>query len=259
MTFVNPLRKRWQAGQVVCTAWLMTADPLAAEVLAGGGFDAVVVDQQHGSAGIDRLLPLFLAIERRGVAPLTRVPANDAAAIGRSLDLGALGIIVPMVNSVEEAARAVAACRYGQTGIRSWAPIRAAVTMGVREPSAIEGGPVLILQIETTDALEAVDAIAATPGVDALLVGPADLGLSLGMAPYGGDRSAGDAACHAAALARVVEACERAGIVAGMYCSDGVSARAFVEQGFRMVNVATDMELLGSGGARELAFVRGVK
>jgi 4-hydroxy-2-oxoheptanedioate aldolase len=256
VTFINPLRARWRAGEATLGAWLQSRDVLVAEALASSGFDHILVDQQHGSASASDLPALFMAIAAGGSVPLTRVPVNDAMAIGRSLDLGALGIVVPMVNSREEAERAVAACRYAPGGIRSWGPIRAGAVIGSTDPAEIDHAPVLIVQVETEAAVDAVEAIAATPGIDAILIGPADLGLSLGMSPHGAQRSVSESVRHAAAVGRVREACDRAGIAAAMYCTDGACAGRHLDQGFRMINVVTDIALVRGAALAELARAR---
>ena len=247
----NPLLERWRAGGSVVATWLAIPDVVVAEVLASSGADAVVVDRQHGGATDADLVALFMAIEGRGAAPITRVPENTVAAIGRSLDAGALGIIVPMVDAAEEAAAAVAACRHGATGRRSYGPLRAHAMPGPADPA----DPVraaLILQIETAAGLANVETIASTPGVDALLVGPTDLALSLGMPVDPSARSADDARRHAEALDRVRDVCAAHGIAAGMYCTDGTAARSYLASGFRFVSAATDSTLVRAGVTREI-------
>jgi 4-hydroxy-2-oxoheptanedioate aldolase len=247
----NPLLERWREGGSVVAAWLTIPDVVVAEMLARSGADAVVVDQQHGGATARDLAALFMAIEVGGAAAITRVPENSVAAIGRSLDAGALAIVVPMVNTAEEAAAAVAACRHGAAGTRSHGPLRPHAMPGPADP-ADPVRPAVILQIETTAALHDLDAIASTPGVDALLVGPNDLALSLGMPVDPSARSAGDRRRHAEALELVRDACVAHGIAAGMYCTDGAAARDYLEGGFRFVSAATDAVILAEGVRHEI-------
>ena len=126
MTSVNPLLALWRAGKPSLGGWLTTADPQIAEYLASGGFDEICVDQQHGLADSSNLASVFRALEVHGVAPTTRVPSNDFAAIGFALDIGAVAIIVPMVGSAEEAAAAADACHFPPRGHRSVGPLRGA-------------------------------------------------------------------------------------------------------------------------------------
>jgi 2-keto-3-deoxy-L-rhamnonate aldolase RhmA len=114
--------------------WATIPSPLTAEVAAAAGADYVVVDQQHGAVGPTTMLGMLQAIRLGGAAPLVRVAANDAWTIGHALDLGAIGVIVPMVDSPEEAAQAVAACRYATEGVRSVGVLRGTSGAGAPEP-----------------------------------------------------------------------------------------------------------------------------
>src|SRR5215207_10499160 len=156
---------------------------IGAEILAGAGVDYVCVDQQHGVIDYDSMVPMFQAIRAEGAAPITRVLSNDPFLIMKALDAGSWGVIVPLVNSAEDAARAASACRYPPQGIRSFGPVRAAGVIGSRDPEKLGGEVLCLVMVETREALERVDEIAATPGVDGIYIGPADLALSLGLPP----------------------------------------------------------------------------
>jgi 4-hydroxy-2-oxoheptanedioate aldolase len=256
MPYVNPLLERWRSGRPVLATWLSFPDPLVAELLASSGWDAVIVDQQHGAAGPRELASLFMAIEAGGSWPLTRVPPGDAAAIGRSLDVGALGIVVPMVNAADEARAAAAAFRYGTRGRRSYGPIRADLVVRSTDPEDLERAA-LIPQIETAAGLADVDAIVAVSGVNALLVGPADLALALDVPLDASRRTPGQARLHATAVARVREACGRAGVVPGIHALDGDAAAVRLGEGFRFVSISTDATFMRTASIRTLAAARG--
>lgn len=255
MSFVNPLLAAWAAGRATYGGWVSTADPLMAEYQAAAGFDEIMADQQHGAIALRDLPALFAAIEVHGVAPVTRVAYLDTHAISTSLDMGALGVVVPMVETAEEAAAIVAACRYPPVGRRSVGPTRSIFRMGI-DLDAL-GRVAAVAMVETARGLENVEAIAAVAGLDAVYVGPGDLAISLGMPVVGADRSAAEAAVHAAALTRVVAACRAAGVVPGIYAGTGAKARGYAAQGFRMLTVAWDAGLLEDGGRAELAAARG--
>ena len=157
-------------------ARLLGGDPVSvtAEVAAATGAGYVVVDQQHGGVGPAETIAMLQAHPAAGAAGLVRVPRNDPWLIGHPLDLGALGVIVPMVESGEEAARAVAACRYAPDGERS---------IGLLRGAADGGEPLCLVMVETRAALERVEEIAATPGLDGIYIGPSDLALSHGLQP----------------------------------------------------------------------------
>ena len=252
----NPILEKWRAGEPTLGGWMVTDDPQVAEFLAQAGFDEICVDQQHGLADQSTIGALFRAIELHGVAPTTRVPSNDAAMIGKALDLGALAVIVPMVNNAEEAAHAAAACHYPPRGKRSVGPVRG---LQARSSRRLEGldEVACVVMIETADGIRNADAIAATPGVDCIYIGPGDLAIGLGLSAWGEDWSPEEAGLHAESIRRIMEACRRHGVVPGIHTGSGATANRYREQGFQMITTANDLGLLRFGGALELAIARG--
>lgn len=249
----NPIRKAWEEGRTAFGIWLALPGGVAAEFSAAPGFDYACIDQQHGIIGYPEFVAMLHGIKGRGPAAITRVPSNDAATIGKVLDAGVLGVVVPMVNNADEAAAVVASFRYPPEGARSYGPIRAVTALGTRSPEALQSEPVSIVMVESREGLENVDEIAATPGVDAIYIGPADLALALGLPP---DLDK-DEPEHVAAVARIRDACLRHGIVAGIQCGSGVAARRYADEGFRLVTVTKDSALLTGGITRELADLHG--
>lgn len=249
----NPLREAWEEGRTAFGLWAAVPGFFGAEILGGAGPDYVCTDQQHGLIGYDALAPMLGAAERRGAAAITRVLSNDPFAIMESLDAGARGVIVPLVNGPEEAARAVAACRYPPRGNRSYGPVRASSVIGSSDPEVLDSEVLCIVMVETREALERVDEISATSGLDGIYVGPADLALSLGLPPTLEitDKE------HARAVRRIRESCHEHGIAAGIHASSGDWARRHAEAGFDMVTVATDASLLKAAATRELDAARG--
>jgi len=257
MAYQNPLIAKWQAGQPTFGAWLTTPDPSIAERIASCGYDEVCADQQHSNIDVNSLTGIFQAIAGRGSSPTTRVPFNDYAAIGKSLDLGALAVIIPMVNNAAEAARAVSAFRYPPRGLRSAGPVRSPWVMG-EDPRDLERAAVVCM-VETKDGLANVDEIASTPGVDAIYIGPGDLALGLGMGWSPEEWSASESQAHAAAVEHVRKTCEKHGITPGIHVSEGALSAKYVEQGFRMITVSADIGLIMIGAAADLALVRAAK
>jgi 4-hydroxy-2-oxoheptanedioate aldolase len=253
MANLNPLREAWSENRTAFGLWMSVPGSIGAEILARTGVDYVCVDQQHGVIDYDAMVPMFQAIRAEGAAPITRVLSNDPFLIMKALDGGAWGVIVPLVNSPEDAARAVAACRYPPLGMRSFGPIRAAGVIGSRDPEDLGGEVLCLVMVETREALERVEEIANTPGVDGIYIGPSDLALSLGLPPTL-DIKEGE---HAEAVKRIKEACRERSIAAGIHAPSGELARRHVEAGFDMVTVATDATLLGASALRELAVARG--
>ncbi|HEY8198983.1 MAG TPA: aldolase/citrate lyase family protein [Candidatus Limnocylindrales bacterium] len=256
MTSVNPLLALWRAGKPSLGGWLTTSDPQIAEYLATGGFDEICVDQQHGIVDSAALASCFRALELHGVAPTTRVPANDFAAIGFALDVGAVAIVVPMVNSAAEAAAAADACHYPPRGHRSVGPLRGPFVRASERLDALDEAACVVM-IETPDGIENVDAIAATPGVDAIYIGPGDLALGLGLSAWPTDWTPAEAKLHADTVERIRQSCVAHGVAPGMHTGDGATARRYLEQGFQMVTVTNELGLITVGAQAHLAMARG--
>lgn len=256
MTSVNPLLALWRAGKPSLGGWLTTADPQIAEYLASGGFDEICIDQQHGLADASTLPALFRALELHGVAPTTRVPANDFAAIGYALDVGAVAIVVPMVGSPEEAAAAADACHYPPRGHRSVGPLRGTFVRASNRLDALDEAACVVM-IETAEGVRNAEAIAATPGVDAIYIGPGDLALGLGLSAWSEDWTPDETKIHGDAIERIRRACVDRGVAPGIHTGDGATARRYLEQGFQMVTVANELGLITVGAKAHVATARG--
>ncbi len=241
----------WQNGGTAVGAFLFTRlDAVALEAIARIGFDYVCIDMQHGLMSFDDVLGMLQAVSAGDATPIVRVASNDPASIGRVLDAGALGVIIPMVNSPEEAARAVAACRYAPAGSRSYGPLRAAIAYGDGYAAEANRNVLCIPMIETAAAVACAEQIVAVPGVDAIYVGPTDLSLTYGLQPL-----LDNAGPFPDALQRIVQACTRNKIIAGIH-SNVLLAAARHEGGFRMVTVSNDVAVLLSGFAADLGSAR---
>ncbi len=248
----NPLGKIWDEGRTAFGIWSMAPDPFVAELVARTGYDYVCVDCQHGLADFAATVSIFQSTDAAGAVPLVRVLSNDAGLIGRALDAGARGVIVPLVNDAEEAARAVAACRYPPDGVRSYGPVRAAEVLGSNTPGDLDGAVLCFVMVETREGLERVEEIAATPGLDGIYIGPADLALSLGLAPT----LEITVKEHVEAVRRIRGACRENGVAAGIHCGSGEWARKHAEAGFDVVTVTMDAKLITEAARRELDVAR---
>jgi 4-hydroxy-2-oxoheptanedioate aldolase len=242
------LKATWEQGGTALGAWITLREPLAVQMACAIGYDYVCIDMQHGLADYRDVLPLLQAAARSASTPLVRVPWNEPGIIGRVLDAGALGVIIPMVNSPEEARQAVAACRYPPEGTRSFGPVGAATTYGGAYVGRANRDVACIPMIETRDAVERIDEILAVPGIDAVYVGPADLSFSLGMPPA--LDTTGDP--FDSAVRRIIEACQRAGVVPGVHATAAL-ADTRRSSGFRMITVGSDLGGLGTGLRQDLA------
>jgi 4-hydroxy-2-oxoheptanedioate aldolase len=244
---VGRLRAKWRAGEPAFGAWCTLGSDLGAELLARAGFDYVCLDAQHGMWSVESTSAAAQAVRAAGSVPLVRVPAGELWLIGRALDLGASGVIVPLVSSAEEAAAAAASCRYPPVGGRSFGPIRSGLdptlTLAERHEQVL-----CIAMIETAGGVESLEAICAVPGVDAVYVGPRDLGLTHGL-------EAGPE--YDALVASIAARARLAGKPAGFHCYNGAAARAALDTGFTFVTAAMDGELLPRTAAAELTEARG--
>ena len=252
----NPFLAGLAAGRPSIGSWVTTAEPLWAELIARAGFDHVIVDLQHGTTELATLGPVLTAIHAGGSAGIVRVPWNDAATIGKALDLGALAIVVPLVETAEQAEAAVAACRYPPRGRRSVGPIRASFVLA-SEVLADWDEVGCIVMIETARGVENVDAIAAVAGLTGVYIGPGDLAISLGMSPFPGDRSQDEEARHATAMDIIRRACEAREIASGLYVGDGEAAKPYLDAGFQIVTASIDYSLIEVGSRRDLEAARG--
>lgn len=245
--FGDALRSLWKSATPTFGAWCSIPDPFAAEVLAQCGFDWACVDLQHGLAGLESAGPMLQAISLSGVPPLVRVPANEPWILNRVLDLGAAGVIVPLVSSPEEASRAARACRYPPEGSRSFGAVR--VSSPRRTQAAHANAQVLcIVMIETEGGVSRLEDILAVPGIDGVYVGPRDLALSHGLVP-------GPALDDL--VAGILATCRKQGVPAGIHTGSGADARRYANDGFLFCTIATDRELLARAASSELETATG--
>jgi 4-hydroxy-2-oxoheptanedioate aldolase len=248
----NRIKQLWREGRTVTMGWLSVPNGFTAEIMARQGFDALCVDMQHGLTDFSDLWPMLQAISQTATVPVVRVIRNDAALIMKALDLGAYGIIVPLVNTAEEAAAAVAACRYPPVGIRSSGPVRAAHYGGANYQAEANGEIVVLVMIETKEGLENLDAICATPGLDGVYIGPSDLAYALGLTP----RPDNPDPVHLATCDRIRETARHHGIKACMHCASATFAAGAIKRGFDLVMLTSDLACLIAGARRQLDDLR---
>ncbi len=236
----NTLRDLHRDGKPIVNAWLSIPSAYAAEVIAHQDFDAATVDMQHGMMGFAEAVGMLQAISTTRAIPLVRPPSMDAPSIMRLLDAGAYGVICPMISSAADATALVAASRYPPTGRRSFGPSRG-LLYGGSDYFAHANKEILVLgMIETRQALDNLAAILATPGLDGVYIGPNDLAIELGQGPL----CEHDHPDVTAAVEQVRSATVAAGLIAGIFCSDGAAARMRLAQGFDLVTPGNDAATL---------------
>jgi 4-hydroxy-2-oxoheptanedioate aldolase len=243
---MNVIQQAASEGRPTFGVWSAAPSQAGAEILGRSGIDWVLLDLQHGSANEGDLLPLIQAIELGGSSALIRVGWADPQLIMRAMDLGAIGVVVPMVSTPGQAEVAARSMRYPPLGDRSFGPLRRPFNPN----EAADAPHTCVVMVETVDGLANVDAIAATPGVDVVLVGPVDLGLALGL----GLDVTGSHPTLVEAMREVVAACNRHGKVAGGVALRGENnAEMLLELGMRFVTLGSDAGYLAQGIAADVA------
>lgn len=247
----NAVREAIRVGRPAVNAWISSDGTYAAETLSYCGYDSITVDAQHGMFGRDAVVRLLQAISAGPAMPMVRSPRLDFAEIGWLLDAGAFGIICPSIDTADDAARLVAACRYPPAGLRSFGPSRALLYGGSDYVRAVD--EVLVwAMIESAEAMKNLDEILKTPGLDGVYVGPNDLALSMGL-PVGGSISG----AVEGALGHVVRRAHENGKLVGVFCVDGTEAGKWAARGCDLVTPGNDMSMLKREAANRINLARG--
>lgn len=243
------LKRRLRAGDVTIGAWISFAESAVAEIMAGTGFDWILIDTEHAPFSPEGLQTVLMAFNGRESVPIVRVPWNNPAIIKQALDLGAGGVLVPMVNTADEARAAVAACRYPPEGIRGFGPRRASdyYRRVVEYVASANDSVIVALQIEHMEAVKNVTDIVAVPGIDVICLGPNDLSGSMGLLGQIEHPSVIEA------ITRVLDEAARHRITTclGMAFTPAVN-RQWVSRGARFIIAAEDQTVLRVGVAEAL-------
>ncbi|TAM85825.1 2,4-dihydroxyhept-2-ene-1,7-dioic acid aldolase [bacterium] len=252
----NRLQQLWREGGAAVNGWLTIPSSFSAEVMAHAGWTSITVDMQHGLVDYQTMVTMLQAISTTEAVPLVRVPWNDPGIIMKSLDAGAFGVICPMVNSREEAERLVGACKYPPAGYRSSGPVRAALYCGADYQEHANTSVLAFAMIETKTAVERLDEILSTPGLDAVYLGPADLSFSL-TGKFGFDHAEGTICYNA--IETILAACKRHGVVAGIHTGSPEYAAKMIGLGFQFVSIGSDAKLLAGTAGDAVARVRAIR
>ncbi len=251
---MNAFRAMLEAarGQAPLGAWVMSASPLLTEATGHAGFDWAVLDMEHTPIDLSTLVSMLQATLGTPMVPIVRVPWNDTVMVKRVLDAGATTLLFPFVQDAEEAARAVAATRYPPEGVRGMAGMSRASKFGTvpNYMTTANAGQGVIVQIETPQAMERLEAIAGVPGVDALFVGPGDLAGTMGLPGQIG---------HASVVAAMEDAARRAkaaGKPIGTVVGTVEQVRHFRAKGYDFVGLASDLGLYMRAATGALKLLR---
>jgi 4-hydroxy-2-oxoheptanedioate aldolase len=247
----NPVTDKLRNGQPSVGTWLSLCSPVSAELMARVGWDWLVVDVEHSPVGFDTMVNCFRAAQLGGAAPMARVPWNETVWIQRTLDAGALGLVVPMVNSAEDAKQVVGNMKYAIKGQRSFGGSRVAPYVDGDYRTWTEDNLAVIVMIETAQAVENAEAILAVEGVVGCFIGPNDLALSMGLTP----QDIGPGTEHEEAMLAVLEAAKKTGKAAGKHCYDGAEVTQRIAQGFQFLALSSDAGFLRKAAALDFAAI----
>ncbi len=239
----NFVRKKLKQGEASFGTWLTLPDPVAAQLMAGVGFDWLTVEMEHTSIGIDMARQCFTAITTQDCVPLVRIPWNTGENIKRVLDNGAWGVIVPMVNSRAEAEAAVVNTRYNPIGNRSIGGQLHAASFGTDAATYYERANeeiLLVLMIEHVKGVEAADDILSVPGVDAVFIGPNDLMNSMGKKPTFNS----DDGEFSQAVEHVLKTAKAHGVAPGIHVPDAETAHRRREEGFQFIAITSEVGMM---------------
>ncbi len=243
---VNTFKRAIQSGHLQIGLWSILSSHMTVEVIAGAGFDWLVLDTEHAPNELPMVMSQLQAAVGGTAHPVVRIPWNDTVDIKRYLDIGVQTLLIPCIESAEEARRAVAATRYPPQGVRGYSTAPRASRYGRVKgyPQICEEEICLLLQIETRKGLDSIEEIAAVEGVDGLFVGPGDLSAALG---HLGDSVHPE---MLAAIDRTIARIRAAGRPAGILTADEDLAQHYIDTGCLFVAVGSDLGLLARGSDR---------
>ena len=246
------LRKCWSNGKGAINAWCSIPSAVTAEMMSMNDFDSITIDMQHGLVDYQTALNMLQVISGSGKTPMVRVPWNEPGIIMKSLDAGALGIICPMINTPEDAISFVGATRYAPVGHRSSGPTRALMVHGPNYHNDANDNIISMAMIETVEALDNVDKIAATDGLTGIYIGPSDLSISMGFNP-GLDRVEPE---MIDAINKIENACKKNNIKVGIHCLSPSYLKDKLSNGYDLATLASDIRIYAEGLSNKLKEAR---
>ena len=249
----NKIKKMMSEGKPVINGWLQIPSTVSAEAMAHQGWDSLTIDMQHGLVDYSNALPMLQTISSTDVTPLARVNWNEPGQIMKILDAGCYGIICPMVSNKEEAERFVQACMYPPKGYRSFGPIRGLIYGGSDYGDKANEEILKFAMIETKEALDKLDEIMSTPGVDGIYIGPADLSLAIGEKPSF-DNPEGSPQYKK--ILEILDHAKKNKIAAGIHNASAEYAKQMIDLGFNLVTIGSDQKALTSGAKSEISKIK---
>ncbi len=251
----NPVKQMLDEGRAAVGGWITLCSAAAAEALAAVGWDWVAVDVQHSPVGFETAVECYRAIQLAGSVPMARIPHNDPVSIQRMLDAGAMGLIIPMINTADDAAYAVRNMRYATAGERSYGGSRLRTYVDGDYRAWSDRNVLCVVMIETIEAARNAEAILSVEGVDACFIGPTDLALSMGIELS----DTGPGTEHEAAMMSVLEAGRKVGTPVGKHCFASEEVNQRIAQGFQFLALASDVRFMLKEAEAELKAVRAAR
>ena len=248
----NKIKQMMTEGKSVVNGWLQIPSTVSAEVMAHQGWDSLTIDMQHGLVDYQMALNMLQVISGSGKTPMVRVPWNEPGIIMKALDAGALGIICPMINTPEDAINFVGATRYAPVGHRSSGPTRALMVHGPSYHDEANEKIISFAMIETVEALENVEKIAATDGLTGIYIGPSDLSISMGFKP-GLDRVEPE---MIDAIKKIKNACKNNNIKVGIHGLSPSYLKDKLSNGYDLGTLASDVRIYAEGISNKMKETR---
>ena len=250
----NKLKEIIKNGKAVINGWLQIPNSFSAEVMAKQGWDSLTIDMQHGVVDYPNALQMLQAISTTDTVPMARVNWNEPGQIMKILDAGSYGVICPMVSNKDQAEKFVQACMYPPAGYRSFGPIRGMLYGGSDYGDYANDELLKIAMIETKEALDNLDAIMKTPGVDGIYIGPADLSLAINEKPSF-DKSENDPVYSV--IMKILEHAKKNNIFAGIHNMTPEYAQKMIEKGFQLVTVGSEQRFMTAGAKDAVEKLKG--
>ena len=249
----NKLKELLNSGKPIINGWLQIPNSFSAEVMANQGWDSLTIDMQHGVIDYPNALQMLQGISTTDVVPMARVNWNEPGQIMKILDAGVYGIICPMVSNREQAEKFVQACLYPPKGYRSFGPIRGLIYGGSDYADHANEEILKLAMIETSEALQKLDEIMSTPGLDGIYIGPADLSLAIGEKPSFDNP---ERTPQYKKIVEILRHAKKNKIAAGIHNASAEYAKKMLDLGFNLVTIGSDQKALTSGAQSELSKIK---
>ncbi len=249
----NKLKKLFKEGNAAVNGWLEIPSSFSAEAMSHQGYDSLTIDMQHGAINNSNILEMFQAISTTEVVPMARLNWNEPDQIMKVLDFGAYGVICPMVSNKSQAEKFVQACMYPPKGYRSFGPTRAFMYGGSDYVDHANDEILKIAMIETKEALQELDKIMSTTGLDGIYIGPADLSLAIGEKP-GFDKPEGHPTYEQ--ILNILNHAKKNNLIAGIHNASPEYARKMIDIGFQIVTVGSDKTFMSEGAKSNVSKIK---